>query len=43
MWLCADLEEKLLEARSLGEVLQSQKDEVELKLAAAEKKAYVSS
>ncbi|CDI77395.1 hypothetical protein EAH_00063790, partial [Eimeria acervulina] len=36
-----NLEEKLLEARSLGELLQSQKDEVELKLAAAEKKAEV--
>ncbi|CDI83572.1 hypothetical protein, conserved [Eimeria praecox] len=35
----ADLEEKLVEAKSLGDLLQSQKDELEAKILAAEKKA----
>ena len=41
--MCADLEEKIVEANALAEALQTQKDELESKLKAAEKKSYVAS
>ena len=37
--MCADLEEKLVEAHAQSDALQTQKDQLEIKLKAAEKKA----